>query len=162
MKNAKKILALMVVASTMCFAACDNDDSENTEPKKPIETEKTYDFIGTLEVANGYKQENVELRIGYSDSLKLYVFDIKEVSFSQAMPLIKGVQLAIQNRSVDNGDTLYSAEKIVPCWNNAPIDFMTLYDFKAKVNKDSLTFTSNGGKDSQDGLNAVNYYGKRK
>ncbi len=162
MKNAKKILATMVVASTMCFAACDNDDSENTESKKPIDTEITYDFIGTLEVANGYKQENVELRIGYSDSLKLYVFDIKEVSFSQAMPLIKDVQLAIQNRSVDNGDTLYSAEKIVPYWNNAPIDFMTLYDFKAKVNKDSLTFTSNGGKDSQGGLNAVNYYGKRK
>lgn len=161
----KKLFNLLLISlSLLAFAACNDDNQDNDSGHNGGSSEqnnKNYAFIGTIEVSNGYMQDSVEMNVCYDDSLSMHIFSFKEISFSAKMPHVQDVQFRFNDYVIQNNDTIYQSDTIVPYWRGSQIDFMTLTDFHALVTKDSLVFTSNGGEGSSEGVSTITYKGKR-
>ncbi|MBQ7984722.1 MAG: hypothetical protein IJ250_03695 [Bacteroidales bacterium] len=154
MKTLKHILILSALA--VGFAAC--GDNENEEEKQKETTE--YEFTGNLSVSNGYKQDSINMNITVNHLKQMSDIYINRITFSEKMPFVN-VDLKEIPFTVNGGDTLYAKDTVVPYWNGGAVENMTLYNFNAKVNADSVSFSAQGGVVSQEGENILLFQGVR-
>ncbi len=153
-----KKFMLLVALAFVTFASCGDDDDKTSD--NPTQTEN-YDFVGQVIVSTGYMQDSVKSKFYQSTDQQTYSIYMQNVSFSASMPVKVNCELKDLPIQVNGEDTLITLDSVVPYWNDSPLNNMTLYNFTAKVTKDSLTFTSVGGLSTQDGENTLSYKSHR-
>lgn len=153
MKNYQYILLLLFAC---LFVACSDDDEQGNKKPDNNENVKTFEFVGQVVASNGYVQQGVKANFYKNDTNDSYIIYLDRVTFSELMPMVS-FELKDLLPQINDRDTLIVMDSIIPYWNNFPVSSMILYNFEAKVTADSLTFTSEGGTSSMEGVTSLSY-----
>lgn len=153
MKNYKYTLLLLFAC---LFVACGDDNEQGNKKPDNNEKGKTFEFVGQVVASNGYVQQGVKANFYKNDTNDSYIIYLDRVTFSELMPMVS-FELKDLLPQINDRDTLIVMDSIIPYWNNFPVRSMILYNFEAKVTADSLTFISEGGSSSMEGMTSLSY-----
>lgn len=153
MKNYKYTLLLLFAC---LFVACGDDNEQGNKKPDNNENGKTFEFVGQVVASNGYVQQGVKANFYKNDTNDSYIIYLDRVTFSELMPMVS-FELKDLLPQINDRDTLIVMDSIIPYWNNFPVRSMILYNFEAKVTADSLTFISEGGSSSMEGMTSLSY-----
>ncbi len=118
----KKHLNLLLCSAIIGFAACDNDDDDNSYSEQ---TSLSGFLVATTATDSGsysvYKQENTEVYFDFTEN-GLVNITLKGVKFSEKMPMSVDLQIdSIQyTRNKAIGKNEFKAKIVVPKYNGEP------------------------------------------
>ncbi len=157
----KKYKFTLLLIFACLFVACSDDkeqDSKNRDNSR--ENNEKFEFVGRVLASNGYEQEDVKSNFYKNATHDTCTIYLDRVTFSNLMPLVS-FELKDLLPQINGEDTLIVMDSVVPYWNNFPVSSMTLYNFEARITKDSLIFTSRGGASSEEGETSLSYRAER-
>lgn len=158
MKKYKKLTLLLIFACL--FVACSDDKEQDNKDSNINENNEKFEFVGRVLASNGYEQEEVKSNFHKNATHDTCIIYLDRVTFSELMPLVS-FELKELLPQINGEDTLIVMDSVIPYWNNFPVRSMILYNFEAKITKDSLIFTSDGGITSEEGATSLSYRAKR-
>ncbi|MCD8186958.1 MAG: hypothetical protein LUD68_11185 [Rikenellaceae bacterium] len=141
MKKMCKFPYFLAAGLLLVLADC-SDDKEPQEPEEKPEqgAEKTY--IGTLIVDQNdgtlYTQKNVSLIITVDDGEA--VMELKEMSFSDRMPLKLDITMPGVTVRPEDGKSLLSGEGIVPLAMGGPFEQYTITGLTGELSEERIDF----------------------
>lgn len=156
----KKYKFTLLLILACLFVACSDDNEQDNNNNNNNENKEKFEFVGRVLASNGYVQEDVKSNFYKNDTNDSYVIYLDKVTFSDKMPLVS-FELKDLLPQINREDTLIVMDSVIPYWNNFPVKTMILYNFEARITKDSLIFTSEGGTSSKEGETSLSYRAKR-
>lgn len=156
----KKYKFTLLLILACLFVACSDDNEQDNKNNNNNENKEKFEFVGRVLASNGYVQEDVKSNFYKNDTNDSYVIYLDKVTFSDKMPLVS-FELKDLLPQINREDTLIVMDSVIPYWNNFPVKTMILYNFEARITKDSLIFTSEGGTSSKEGETSLSYRAKR-
>lgn len=156
----KKYKFTLLLILACLFVACSDDNEQDNKNNNNNENKEKFEFVGRVLASNGYVQEDVKSNFYKNDTNDSYVIYLDKVTFSDKMPLVS-FELKDLLPQINREDTLIVMDSVIPYWNNFPVKTMILYNFEARITKDSLIFTSEGGTSSEEGETSLSYRAKR-
>ncbi len=148
-----KFLALMCCAA-FTFAACDNNDCEDCNPKQ--ETEETT-FVGTMDVEQSdktiFSQENISVNYTKTENDGM-TLNFKQVKFAPNMPVSLDMEVKNIEYKEEDGVVVFSGNNIVPIAMGGEFPKYTITDLTGTISSGTINLSMICG------VNPITYSGE--